>query len=56
MSMLGVREPALLAQIRDWTDSAEQALRSSPRFADVTPLGGCGSALGSMGSTVSSDR
>ena len=35
MSMLGVREPALLAQIRDWTDSAEQTLRSSPRFADV---------------------
>ena len=33
ISMLGVREPALLAQIRDWTDSAEQALRSSPRFA-----------------------
>jgi Acyclic terpene utilisation family protein AtuA len=39
MSMLGVREPALLAQIRDWTDSAEQALRSSPRFADVIATG-----------------
>jgi Acyclic terpene utilisation family protein AtuA len=35
ISMMGVREPALLAQIRDWTDSAEQALRSSPRFADA---------------------
>jgi hypothetical protein len=33
ISMLGVREPALLAQIRDWSDSAEQTLRSSPRFA-----------------------
>ena len=33
ISMLGVREPSLLAQIRDWTDGAEQALRSSPRFA-----------------------
>jgi hypothetical protein len=39
ISMLGVREPALLAQVRNWTDSAEQALRSSPRFTDAIASG-----------------
>ena len=33
ISMLGVREPALLAQAREWTDGAERALRGSDRFA-----------------------
>ncbi len=33
ISMLGVREPALLGQIRDWTDRAERTLRESDRFA-----------------------
>ncbi|MET7392867.1 acyclic terpene utilization AtuA family protein [Dactylosporangium sp. NPDC005572] len=33
ISMLGVREPALLAQVRDWTDAAEKTLRESVRFA-----------------------
>ena len=39
ISMLGVREPSLLAQVRDWTGSAEQTLRSSPRFADAIASG-----------------
>ena len=34
ISMLAVREPALLRQVRGWSDAAEQALRSSPRFAE----------------------
>ena len=34
ISMLAVREPALLRQVRGWADAAEQALRSSPRFAE----------------------
>jgi hypothetical protein len=33
ISMLGVREPALLAQAREWTDGAERTLRESERFA-----------------------
>jgi hypothetical protein len=33
ISMFGVREPALLAQIREWTGSAERTTRESPRFA-----------------------
>jgi hypothetical protein len=39
ISMLGVREPVLLAQARSWTDSAELALRSSDRFADAIAAG-----------------
>lgn len=31
---LGVREPELLRQIRDWTNDAEFAVRAAPRFAD----------------------
>jgi hypothetical protein len=34
ISMLAVREPALLGQIRAWTDRAERDLRDAPRFAD----------------------
>jgi Acyclic terpene utilisation family protein AtuA len=34
ISLLAVREPGLLDQIRGWTDGAEQDLRSSPRFAE----------------------
>lgn len=33
VSMLGVREPALLAQVRAWADAAEDAVRTAPRFA-----------------------
>lgn len=33
VTMLGVREPALLAQARSWTDAAEETLRGSDRFA-----------------------
>ena len=33
VSLLGVREPALLAQARSWADSAEAAVVSAPRFA-----------------------
>jgi hypothetical protein len=39
VSMLGVREPALLAQARSWTDSAERTLRASPRFAPAIAAG-----------------
>ncbi|HVD62897.1 MAG TPA: acyclic terpene utilization AtuA family protein [Lapillicoccus sp.] len=35
VSLLGVREPALLAQARSWADSAEAAVLSAPRFADA---------------------
>ncbi|AGP51753.1 acyclic terpene utilization AtuA family protein [Streptomyces rapamycinicus] len=34
ISMLGVREPTLLAQIRSWTDSAEAQVRGAARFAE----------------------
>jgi hypothetical protein len=33
ISMLGVREPALLARIREWGDAAEAQVRAAPRFA-----------------------
>jgi|GEM_PF-431135 len=33
VSLLGVREPELLAQARTWTDAAEQAVAAAPRFA-----------------------
>jgi hypothetical protein len=39
ISMLGVREPALLAQARSWTDAAEQTLRTSDRFAGAVADG-----------------
>jgi hypothetical protein len=39
ISMLGVREPALLAQARSWTDAAEETLRTSPRFAPAIASG-----------------
>lgn len=39
ISMLGVREPALLGQIRDWTDRAERTLRESDRFAGAIATG-----------------
>jgi hypothetical protein len=39
ISMLGVREPALLAQVRSWTDAAEETLRASPRFAPAIAAG-----------------
>ena len=35
VSLLGVREPALLAQARSWADSAEAAVATAPRFADA---------------------
>ena len=35
VSLLGVREPALLAQARSWADSAEAAVVNAPRFADA---------------------
>ena len=34
ISMLGVRDPRLLGQIRDWARAAEEAVRGSPRFAE----------------------
>jgi hypothetical protein len=39
IAMLGVREPALLGQIRDWTDRAERTLRDSERFAAAIESG-----------------
>ena len=39
VSLLGVREPALLAQARTWTDAAEEATRSAPRFASAVAEG-----------------
>jgi hypothetical protein len=39
VSLLGVREPALLAQARGWTDRAEEAVRTAPRFADAVAAG-----------------
>jgi hypothetical protein len=33
VSLLGVREPALLAQARSWADAAEAAVAGAPRFA-----------------------
>jgi hypothetical protein len=39
ISVLGVRDPRLLAQIRDWAGAAESAVTSSPRFADHVAAG-----------------
>ncbi|UMG91243.1 acyclic terpene utilization AtuA family protein [Nocardioides sp. TF02-7] len=39
VSLLGVREPALLEQARAWTDSAEAAVAAAPRFADAIAEG-----------------
>lgn len=39
VSLLGVREPALLEQARAWTDSAEAAIAAAPRFADAVAEG-----------------
>ena len=39
VSLLGVREPALLAQARSWADSAQLAVASAPRFADAVSEG-----------------
>jgi hypothetical protein len=39
VSLLGVREPALLAQARAWTDAAERTLRESDRFAGAVADG-----------------
>jgi hypothetical protein len=39
VSLLGVREPALLAQARSWADSAEAAVVSAPRFAEAVREG-----------------
>ncbi|MBM7516458.1 acyclic terpene utilization AtuA family protein [Nocardioides nitrophenolicus] len=39
VSLLGVREPALLAQARSWTDAAERAVAEAPRFADAVREG-----------------
>jgi hypothetical protein len=39
VSLLGVREPALLEQARAWTDSAEAAVAAAPRFADAVAEG-----------------
>lgn len=35
VSLLGVREPALLAQARTWADRAEASVADAPRFADA---------------------
>ena len=35
VSLLGVRQPALLAQARTWADAAEAQLAAAPRFADA---------------------
>jgi hypothetical protein len=39
VSLLGVREPALLAQARSWADSAETQVAAAPRFADAFASG-----------------
>jgi hypothetical protein len=39
ISLLAVREPRLLDQIRDWSDRAERDLRAAPRFADALASG-----------------
>jgi hypothetical protein len=39
VSLLGVREPALLAQVRAWTEQAEQAVAEAPRFAEAVADG-----------------
>jgi hypothetical protein len=39
VSLLGVREPELLAQAREWTDRAEEAVRAAPRFAEAFEQG-----------------
>lgn len=39
VSLLGVREPALLEQARSWTDAAEAAVTEAPRFADAVAAG-----------------
>jgi hypothetical protein len=36
---LGVREPSLLEQIREWTDSAERDLRAAARFTEALRSG-----------------
>ena len=35
VSLMGVREPELLSQVRSWADKAEDAVRTAPRFADA---------------------
>lgn len=39
VTLLGVREPELLAQARAWTDAAEDAVRQAPRFAEAVASG-----------------
>ena len=39
ITVLGVREPSLLHQLRAWADAAEQAVRDAPRFADALAQG-----------------
>ncbi len=39
ITVLGVREPSLLQQLRAWSDAAEQAVRDAPRFADALAQG-----------------
>ncbi len=39
VTLLGVREPELLAQARTWTDAAEVAVAAAPRFADAIAEG-----------------
>lgn len=39
VTLLGVREPELLAQARSWADRAEAAVRDAPRFADAVATG-----------------
>ena len=39
VSLLGVREPALLAQARTWADTAERAVADAPRFAAAFAAG-----------------
>lgn len=39
VTLLGVREPALLAQARSWADRAEAAVTAAPRFSDAVADG-----------------
>ncbi len=39
IALLGVREPELLGQVRAWSDQAEQAVLTNPRFADAAAAG-----------------
>ncbi len=56
VTLLGVREPALLAQARSWADRAEAAVTAAPRFSDAVADGRLRLTTRIFGSTPYSAR